>query len=246
MNLLEKYYGQSVELVDSGFGSGGFNMDYDLERAKAVEDGKLPAMFRLYAWEPWCLSLGYNQKDDDVDYSELKDRGYDLVRRPTGGRAVFHANEITYSFVIRLNDDLNIHEIYKDIHLMFINVFLGMGIELDFVRSGTNLREFYKLEGISNSCFASSARYEVCSGGRKIVGSAQRVIGRTLLQHGSILIGREHLEIVQLLKHSSLESRGRLLEFIKSKSVSLGELSDNKLDYGLISAEIFRYLKALA
>lgn len=246
MNLLEKYYGQTVDLVDSGFGSGEFNMDFDLDRARAVERGELPAMFRLYAWEPWCLSLGYNQKDDDVDYSELKNRGYELVRRPTGGRAVFHANEITYSFVIKLNDDLNIHEIYKDIHLMFINVFSEMGINLDFIKSGTNLREFYKMEGISNSCFASSARYEVCSGGKKIVGSAQRVIGRTLLQHGSILIGREHLEIVDLLKHSSMESKDRLLEFIKSKSVSLGELSDNKLDYSLISAEIFRYLNSLA
>jgi len=250
MNYFEKLYNQKINFIDSGINSGQYNMDFDTQWANEVENQNKSALFRLYEWDPWCLSLGYNQKTDDIELEALKKNGYDIVKRPTGGRAVFHANELTYSFIIKLenenNEKLSIHQIYRDIHLFFIKSFSRIGIELDFIKAGTNLREFYQLEGISNSCFASSARYEVSRAGKKVVGSAQRVIGKTLLQHGSILVGPEHLQIVDLLKNKSEDKRIRLLEFIKSKSISLKELSNSKLNIANVKESIKQEFNSLA
>jgi len=79
--------------------SGAWNMAVDEAILEAVGREAVPATLRLYSWQPACLSLGYAQPSEDVDQEALRKRGWELVRRPTGGKAILHTDEITYSVI---------------------------------------------------------------------------------------------------------------------------------------------------
>ena len=219
-------------------------MRFDLERTMSCSDGKALPMFRLYGWKPWCVSLGANQKESDILIDECTARGFDLVRRPTGGRAVLHANEITYSIVIPMQPDFSVHDIYREIHIILLNALRNLGCAgLDFEKSQPNFNALYKREDVAVSCFASSARYEIEHQGRKVVGSAQRLFGDTLLQHGSILIGDGHELLAFISKVKSEESRNILLDYIQKHSITIDEILGRKVSYEECSAVIMDYLE---
>lgn len=214
-----------VELVLDSHRTGRYNMDFDLQRAVQHEAGKAPPMLRFYGWKPWAVSLGANQKESDFNSEKLNEYGFDLVRRPTGGRAVLHGNEITYSFVCPLNNGLKPQDVYREIHYFLVKGLKMLGAtELNFEKSQTNFNEFYKREAVSISCFASSARYEIEWKGKKIVGSAQRVFGSTLLQHGSILLGPGYELIAEVANLKDDKAREILRYHIKSHSISIAEI----------------------
>lgn len=223
-NKLETIFDGEFEYINSGNCRGEYNMKFDMERAEQLAKGVSLPIFRLYGWEPWALSLGYNQKDDMINYDECKRFGYDVVRRPTGGRAVFHSNELTYCVVVKLNNGKTMQDVYREIHVFLLDCLqqLGSG-DLDFEKSQPDFKEFYK-QSASVSCFASSARYEIMSKGKKVVGSAQRVFDNVLLQHGSILLGDEHLKLIDLIKVESEKEKSVLKKYMETHSVSLQEV----------------------
>jgi lipoate-protein ligase A len=183
---------------------GSENMRRDEAMALACAEDNVPRL-RLYSWAPYTLSLGYNQSDD-IDRGIISERGYDLVRRPTGGRAVFHADELTYS-VAMPSSGAGIHETYAKITDAIRRGLESLGAsELAFSRSQPDFREHYAMEE-SASCFSASALNELTWRGRKLLGSAQRRYGSVLLQHGSLLLGDAHLEIIDLLYPTAAESR---------------------------------------
>lgn len=140
-------------------------------------------IFRLYGWSPACVSLGRNQKDDFVDQEFLNSCGIDVVRRLTGGRALLHDDEITYSYVCpvsSLKHGENVVESYKEVSQILINAFAKLGIELDF--GGTR-----KSQGHKDYCMLVSTGADLCWNGRKLIGSAQFRKEGYILQHGSIL-----------------------------------------------------------
>lgn len=140
-------------------------------------------IFRLYGWSPACVSLGRNQKEDFVDQEFLNSCGIDVVRRLTGGRALLHDDEITYSYVCpvsSLKHGENVVESYKEISQILINAFAKLGIELDF--GGTR-----KPQGHKDYCMLVSTGADLCWNGRKLIGSAQFRKEGYILQHGSIL-----------------------------------------------------------
>ena len=181
------------------------NMRRDEMMAQACEADGVPRL-RLYTWSPWTLSLGHNQSDAGIDREVLAARGLGLVRRPTGGRAVFHAEEITYG-VAMPSAGAGIHETYARITgaLRRGLELLGAG-ELEFSRSQPDFREHYANEE-SASCFSASALNELTWRGRKLLGSAQRRYGGVLLQHGSLLLDDAHLDIIDLLYPGAEEGR---------------------------------------
>lgn len=216
-------FGGDFELILHGFLDGQYNMDFDYNRTMGVsKDNALP-MLRFYGWNPWTVSLGYNQKDGDIDKDLLSKKGFNLVRRPTGGRAVLHANELTYSVVLKLSENKTVHDVYREIHTFLLNGLKKLGTnDLDFEKSQLDLRTFYqKQPEISVSCFASTARYEISLNGKKVVGSAQRLFGKTLLQHGSILLGKGHEELADVIKADNDEKRNSLRNYILSHSSTL-------------------------
>jgi lipoyl(octanoyl) transferase len=233
---MEKLKIKEFEFIDSGLCKGSYNMDFDTARAEKCVKGELGSMFRLYGWSPWAVSLGANQNEEDIDRKECEKRGFDIVRRPTGGRAVLHANEITYSVVTALSESYSQHDAYRDIHLFLLDVFTKAGCsDLDFERSQSDLRSFYKESGMSVSCFASSARYEITYQSRKVVGSAQRLYGDVLLQHGSILLDNGHEQLAYISANKSDRSKEVLKNYIEHHSATLSESARRTISYSDIA-----------
>lgn len=220
------------EFIESGFQTGSFNMLFDLQRTLDCSEGKALPMFRIYGWKPWAVSLGFNQKEEDIDKELCKKYGFDLVRRPTGGRAVLHSNELTYSVVLPVPPNASVHSLYRDIHFILLEGLRRLGSEeIDFEKSQPNFREVYQRDTLSVSCFASSARYEIMARGKKIVGSAQRLFGNTLLQHGSILIGKGHEMLADVSKLSDDTKREALKKYILNHSITLDEVLGRNLTF---------------
>lgn len=223
-------FNEPFEFIDSGAHAGDENMRIDLERTGAVSRGEAAPMFRIYSWKPWCVSLGYNQKEDAIDKNELDKFGFDLTRRPTGGRAVLHADELTYSVVTKVRVGLDQHKIYKLIHEILLSAFKKMNPKsLGFTKSQANFREFYKTSDSSVSCFASAARYEIEYEGRKVVGSAQRLFGGALLQHGSILLDAGHELLADVSYTKSPEAKEKIKKSILAASATLSEVCKRKI-----------------
>ena len=160
---INKLFGGDFELITHKNKPGQFNMDFDFERTMLCSKGEVLPILRFYGWNPWTVSLGYNQKENEIDNNLIDKKGFGLVRRPTGGRAVLHADELTYSVVLNLHNNLTPQDIYREIHFIILNGIKKLGASnTDFEKSQTDFREFYKKEqGMSLSCFASTARYEI-------------------------------------------------------------------------------------
>lgn len=160
------------------------NMQIDSDLLEYAIKNKLKEpIFRLYGWSPACVSLGRNQKSDFLDLDFLKQNNIDYVRRLTGGRALLHDDEITYSFICPasfLENGENVVQSYKEISKILIDAFKNLDIELDF--GGTK-----KVKGHMDYCMLVSTGADLCYKNRKLIGSAQFRKEAYILQHGSIL-----------------------------------------------------------
>lgn len=150
----------------------------------AIKNQEKEQIFRLYAWSPKCISLGRNQKDDFT-----KGVNIDCVRRLTGGRALLHDDEITYSCIMPAPDGVSVNDSYKEISGILIDFFKTLGVKLDF---GENKKISTKFD----YCMLISTGADVCYQEKKIIGSAQYRKQGYILQHGSILFdyNKEFLE----------------------------------------------------
>ena len=201
-----------------GFGtySGEENMRIDSEILEnAIRFNQNEPIFRLYAWSPRCISLGRNQKGDFLT-DEI-----DVVRRLTGGRALLHDDEITYSFVSSVSAIPNgetVIESYKYISGFLIDFFKTLGVELDF---GENK----KVSTHFDYCMLISTRADVCYQGKKIIGSAQYRKNGYILQHGSILFGYDK-KFLEKLFHEEVKGITTVQEILPdiSKEDFLAEL----------------------
>lgn len=160
------------------------NMDTDENLLNsAISEGFEEPIFRLYGWKPACVSLGRNQDDNFLDRDFLKSHNIDVVRRLTGGRALLHDNEITYSYICPisyLEHGEHVVSSYKEICKFLIEKFKKLGIELDFGGSKPVNTAF-------DYCMLISTGADLCYKNKKLIGSAQCRKNGYILQHGSIL-----------------------------------------------------------
>ena len=169
---------------------GATNMAIDEAVWRGRQAGTSPPTVRFFAWAPPTVSLGYGQPlDRDVDVEACRRLGVGLVRRPTGGSAIYHDGpdrELTYS-VVATTDDLggarNLGETYRWIGRALCAGLRALGAPVEMVAAGRGG------DPPPAFCFARTGRYEIEIGARKVVGSAQRRHGRCFVQHGSILLG---------------------------------------------------------
>lgn len=200
---------------------GAENMRRDAALVEDVRSGTT-GVVRLYAWSPYAASLGYNQDAASIDAELCRDLGIDVVRRPTGGRAVLHAEEITYAVITPLAGT-SPQDWYAAIHSVIAQGLAEVGLnDTAFVKSQPHFAERYR-QASGALCFSSSARYELEWNGRKFVGSAQRVLGGVLLQHGSILLGPYHATLGQLLNVDA-ERRNAMSRLLRERAISIGEI----------------------
>lgn len=157
-------------------------------------------ILRTYTWDPPTLSLGYGQDLADIDLARCQELGVGVVRRPTGGRAVLHWEELTYCFLsLPPAGDDSIQQSY-----LTVGRCLQRGLQLDGFE--VELSRGRVGSGHRAACFASTSRSEITIDGRKLVGSAQRRIRGALLQHGSLLVGGAHRLLAQIVPDESVES----------------------------------------
>ncbi len=139
-------------------------------------------IFRLYGWTPACVSLGRNQKENFLNKEFLSKQGIDIVRRLTGGRALLHDKEITYSIVLPCDyfkTDMSVTDSYKEICNILIKTFEKLGVDLTLGGSSVNTKYDY--------CMLVSTGADLNYQGKKLIGSAQYRSKGYILQHGSIL-----------------------------------------------------------
>ena len=241
--------------------SGVRNMAIDAALLKSANTSKKPlTTLRLYSWSVPTISVGYQQKPENFSQYNLP-----VVRRLTGGRAVLHDKELTYSITVPKFDQLfagGITDAYAAISRCLVAALKDVGVQgVDFARPASKLSitEREKRFGSrqkNEACFLSSSRYEVVVGGKKMVGSAQRRFSGAFLQHGSILanvdeamiekvFGKELIDkITWLGAHTSCadkELKEALVRgFEKEMDVALIEAPLTELEKESIEADVKR------
>ncbi|MBI3327957.1 MAG: lipoate--protein ligase family protein [Nitrospinae bacterium] len=189
-------------LLNTGPSDGFTNMAVDEAILEACAAGKVSPTLRFYMWSPPALSLGYGQPiEAAIDLARCRALGIDIVRRPTGGRAVLHEHEVTYSVVIREDDPRvasGVLASYLTMSQALMRGFsyLDINAELLPLRRPTSL----PADAESPACFTTPSSYEVAVGGRKVVGSAQRRVHGVILQHGSIPLSLDLEKLFSLLR----------------------------------------------
>jgi lipoate-protein ligase A len=191
-----------------------------MERDASLLAGHHPGddpILRLYRWVPAAVTVGYNQDFSAFDETGILAAGYDLVRRPTGGRAILHADELTYAVIGTSPGPVfgaSLHETYMKINQALLTFLADLGLVAD-ISEGESREEARGLV-----CFRSAGRHEISVAGRKVIGSAQRRTGGVFLQHGSILAGPGHLELSTFLGAEVKQDQGR----IEAVTTDLGQL----------------------
>jgi lipoate-protein ligase A len=224
------------EFIDTGFNTGRFNMDFDMELVERSKNENV-SYLRFYRWKPYAISLGYNQtkfaSGQKIDTEKCKADGIDIVDRPTGGRAVLHSEELTYSVVTKSDD--TVHEMYRKISLALLNGLKLIEPEntelraLSFTKETPDLLKLAKT-GMYNLCFNTSIKNEINCRGKKLVGSAQRKFGDIVLQHGSVLIGKHHESIVNYLLADE-RVKEKVKKEIEQKTTCLNDILKRNISY---------------
>jgi lipoate-protein ligase A len=167
-------------------------MAVDEELLARAQAGEQIPVLRFYTWDPAAVSIGRFQKiDEAVNAGACKRRGIDIVRRITGGRAVLHHRELTYSIIARTDDPLfpaNVLGTYKIIAAGLLQGLKNLGIPAEMVSRSNRHAALVKKDARDPACFSSPSWYEILAHNRKIIGSAQRRLSSAFLQHGSILM----------------------------------------------------------
>lgn len=209
-------------------------MALDFNFAKSINQGDDPIL-RFYGWEPGCLSLGHHQSADLVNIEKLIQDGYGLVRRPTGGSAILHTRELTYSLIVPDGKKLH-HQIYSDFHKMLATALnkLGYEVELHQEQLGGN----YLAKGRTTfACFNRPAYAEIKYEQKKVVGSAQKLYAHSLLQHGSIMLASNQVQVLDYLDLDSNE-RKKQEHALGHSSTGLTEINSQKINELALSEAI--------
>jgi len=200
--------------------SGAFNMALDFYLAQSIRPDHAPVL-RFYGWRPYCLSLGYHQDASLVDLKSLAAQGYEAVRRPTGGSAIFHSHELTYALIVP-GTKINHHAIYRTFHSLLAHALNRLGFPVTLNEQADD--ENYLKKGKERfACFNRPATAEIQFNGKKVVGSAQKLYRSALLQHGSILIGPEQKKIIRFLNTNDREKE-IYLQKLERRSTALAEI----------------------
>lgn len=215
-------------VLQTGFSDAYFNMGLDEAILGAVASGAALPTLRFYGWKPPAISIGYFQGiREEIDIDACRQGGVDIVRRITGGGAVFHEEEVTYSIVIPEGHPLAPLSIPASYDILCAGITAGL--------SGLGVRsEFAPIN-------------DILCGGRKVSGNAQTRKRGCLLQHGTILLKVDVEKMFALLKVPKEKAMGRMIQDAKARVTSLSALLGRDLPFGE-AAEALRggFVRALS
>jgi lipoate-protein ligase A len=209
---------------------GAWNMAVDEAILESSGRGDSNPTLRLYAWTPACLSLGVAQPYADVDASRLHSRGWEAVRRITGGRAILHTDELTYSVAGPADNPIlagSVLESYNRLAKALLRAVqeLGMSVEMK-----EDVGQVANLSRANPVCFEVPSTYEITVNGKKLIGSAQARRRDGVLQHGSLPLTGDLTRITDALAFADDSSRAdaatRLLSRAATIESALGRVVD--------------------
>ena len=208
---------------------GAWNMAVDESILVHIGRGESSPTLRLYAWEPACLSLGYAQPITDVDSARLKARGWEVVRRATGGRAILHTDELTYS-VIAPGDEPRVSgtvlESYNRLAQALSLAVKNLGIPV-VMKEGTNGNS----TDLNPICFEVPSTYEITTNGKKLIGSAQARKKEGVLQHGSLPLTGDLARICHALVFENEAVRGAAIERLLARATTVESALGRTVDW---------------
>ncbi len=213
-------------LIVHGGAGGAWNMAVDEAIAAAHGAGMVPPTLRLYEWNPPAVSIGYFQDmRREIDTEACAGLGIEWVRRPTGGRAVLHEDEVTYS--VAISESMlpgSVLETYLYLGRGLVAALRQLGVPAELVE-----RPPAGARGMSAACFDSPSWYEMTCLGRKVVGSAQTRRNGVILQHGSIPLVMDPGRAVSVLKVPSDDARRRLQNSLGRKAAGLNQVLPRRI-----------------
>jgi lipoate-protein ligase A len=221
----EEYPLATWRLLNTGSADGATNMAIDEAILTVVAEGRSPPTLRFFAWEPPCLSIGYSQAADEVDIARCRQAGVDFVRRPTGGRAILHTDELTYSIVVPQGEPRvvgGVLESYRRLSAGLVRGLRLLGMDVVQAEAGHGTATLTGQDAdVSAACFDAPSAYEVTAGGKKLVGSAQVRRRGAVLQHGSLPLQGDITRICHYLVVPSEERRQELRRELRARATSL-------------------------
>lgn len=197
---------------------------------EAATTGKSLPTLRLYAWQPACLSLGYSQPVSDVNRKELIANGWQLVRRPTGGRAILHTDELTYSVCGPEHEPRlagGILESYKRLSLALLAALEMLGLKGQAKPQKTT-QVSSRNEPV---CFEVPSNYEITVNSKKIIGSAQARRKGGVLQHGSLPLCGDLRRITQALHYPDTKKRSQAAKKILAHATTVAEIVEREVSW---------------
>lgn len=211
-------------LIHSPAARGAFNMGLDEAILESVSSEQALPTLRLYAWDPPCLSLGYAQPAVDVDRDLLDRQGWDWVRRPTGGRAILHTDELTYSIAAPINNPHvagGILESYRHLSQGLVAGLENLGLHVQSQPGASSTPQ--EVQG-NPVCFENPGAYELTFDRRKLVGSAQVRRRLGVLQHGTLPLCGDLGRIGLALRFDSSQSRWAAQERVRRQAATVEDV----------------------
>lgn len=224
---------ETWNFINTGSQDPYYNMAMDEALLNFVSRGEIDPVIRFYTWDPATLSIGYFQRlQKEIDIEKVKEKGFGLVRRQTGGRGVLHDKELTYSVIVpesHPNMPSTITEAYRVISQGLLEGFKNLGFETYFaVPRSKEEREKLK-QPRSSVCFDAPSWYELVVEGRKIAGSAQTRQKGVILQHGSILQDIDIDELFDMFIFKNDRLKAKMKEAFVEKAVAINDISEKHI-----------------
>jgi lipoate-protein ligase A len=206
----------------------------------ALAEGHGMPTLRFFQWAPPCLSLGYNQHWDEVDEAACQRLDYTWTRRPTGGKAILHTDEITYSLIIPQDDpriEGGVVESYRVLSLGLLRGLEMLGIQAKQAAK-EELQAEKKARGSEGPvCFDTPSRYEITWQGKKLIGSAQLRRKKVVLQHGSLPLHGDLNRILEALALSD-KAYARQAELLPQRATTLEQVLGQVLPFADVAAAL--------
>lgn len=224
---------ETWNFINTGSKDPYYNMAMDEALLNFVSRGEIDPVIRFYTWNPATLSIGYFQRlQKEIDIDKVKEKGFGLVRRQTGGRGVLHDKELTYSVIVpesHPNMPSTVTEAYRVISQGLLEGFKNLGFDT-YLRYLKRLKSIEKLKQPRSSvCFDAPSWYELVVEGRKIAGSAQTRQKGVILQHGSILQDIDIDELFDMFIYKNERLKLKMKEAFVEKAVAINDISDEHI-----------------
>lgn len=216
--------------INSGPCSPAYNMALDEALLDWHSEGDIPPVIRFYEWNPATLSIGYfQQAHKDINLQAVQEQNLGFVRRPTGGRAVLHDKELTYSVIVSEsypNMPETVTEAYRVISGGILQGFLKLGLDAYFSVPETKEQLDDLKKPKSAVCFDAPSWYELVVEGKKVAGSAQTRQKGVILQHGAILLDLDEELLLSVFNFTSEEAKERMRRKLPEKAVAMNQFVD--------------------